>query len=249
MENIIKFKSVKSIIEHLKEIGTDKHKESVAKLGIPVSHAAGVPTSIVRKLAKKIGRNQDLALGLWHTGLHEAQLLAVLIAEHKQTTPEFIRSWLEDIRSWDLCDHLCNNLIIYMDFIREEIPMWAMDHRQFFRRAAFSTMACLVIHGKTTLDDINLFLELIREGSHDNRNYVKKSVSWALREIGKSSLSGNDKAVSLACDLIDNGNRAQRWVGKDAMKELETLVQVPERRRLLTSNSKMGKKALDLDNY
>ncbi|MBM7855725.1 3-methyladenine DNA glycosylase AlkD [Desulfohalotomaculum tongense] len=240
----VELDSTEKIIEYLKTFASEKYKLNVAELGIPIHHALGVATANVRKTAKKIGTNHELAAELWDAGYRETRLLAVLIADPKKTTPELIESWLKDVKSWDLCDHLCNNLIRYVEKAKGKITEWAYDHREFFKRAAFSTIACLVIHEDFSSEELDHFLKLIKECSDDNQKYVKKSISWALREIGKYGSAEHDKAVILASELIENGTKAQRWIGKDAMKELENLVQVPERRRLLPANSKMGKKAL-----
>ncbi len=235
--------SVPEIIGYLKTIGTEAHKKSVGRMGVPTDMAIGIPTARIRKLGKQIGRNQKLALDLWKSGFHEAKLLAVLVAQPDKMTEAVIENWLEDVVSWDLCDHLCNNLFRHMPSCIEKIPNWARDNREFFRRAAFSLIAMLAIHQPDIADDvIELYLALIRDYASDSRNYVKKAISWALREIGKKDFSTQEKAIVLAAELCERTNRAERWVGKNALKELETLVEIPERSRLLSSHTKMGSK-------
>lgn len=235
--------SVAEIIAYFQTIGSESHKKSLARLGVQTDTAIGIPVPTIRKLGKKIGRNQKLALDLWQAGLHETKLLAVLVAEPEEMSPLIVEKWLLDVVSWDLCDHLCNNLIIYIPACVEKIYVWAQDPREFFRRAAFSTIAMIMIHHKNIPDEqIDDYLLLIRDYANDSRNYVKKAVSWALREIGKRSFYAQEKAIILAAELSGSTSSAERWVGKDALKELETLVEVPERRRLIPSHTTMGKK-------
>lgn len=241
--------SVQQIIEVLKSLGTESHKKNVGRMGVPTDTAIGVSTTIIRKLAKQIGRNQNLALDLWKSGFHEARLLAVLVAEPDQVTEAVISDWLEDVVSWDLCDHLCNNLFRYLPSCQQQIPSWAKDDRQFFRRAAFSLIANIAIHQSDFSDEqIELYLTLIRDYASDPRNYVKKAICWALREIGKNNFSTQEKAIILAAELGEGVNSTERWVGKNALKELETLIEVPERRRLLSSQTKTGSRPRNFSN-
>jgi 3-methyladenine DNA glycosylase AlkD len=235
--------SVPEIIAYLQSIGNESHKKSLGRLGIQTDNAMGVPTPSIRKLAKNVGCNQKLALDLWQAGFHETKLLAVLVADPMQMSEAVVEEWLLDVVSWDLCDHLCNNLIIYIPSCVDRIPIWAQDQREFFRRTAFSAIAMIMIHHKNIPDEqIDDYLSLIRDYASDSRNYVKKAISWALREIGKRHFSAQDKSIILAAELAQSANIGECWVGKDALKELETLVAVPKRRRLVPAHTKMGKK-------
>jgi 3-methyladenine DNA glycosylase AlkD len=233
--------SVQEIIGYLKSIGAESHKKSLGRMGVPTDTVIGIPTTKIRKLGQQIGRNQKLALDLWKSGFHEARLLAVLVAEPAKMSETAIEDWLEDIVSWDLCDHLCNNLVLHMPSCAQKISVWAKDDREFFRRAAFSSIVYIVIHQPDIADDqLDQYLALIRDYASDPRNYVKKAISWALREIGKKDFSAQEKAILLATELCEATGSAERWVGKDVLKELKTLVAVPGRRRLLSSQTKMG---------
>ncbi|HEY9800304.1 MAG TPA: DNA alkylation repair protein [Leptolyngbyaceae cyanobacterium] len=235
--------SVPEIIAYLQSIGSESHKKSLRRLGVQTDNAMGVPTPIIRQLAKKVGRNQKLALDLWQAGFHETKLLAVLVADPKEMSATVVEDWLLDVATWDLCDHLCNNLTIHLPDCVARIAVWAKDEREFFRRAAFSAIAMIMIHHKNIPNEqIDSYLVLIREYASDSRNYVKKAISWALREIGKRHFAAPDKAIILATELAQSTSSAERWVGKDALKELETLVAVPESRRLVPSHTKMGRK-------
>jgi len=238
--------STKDVIARLRAAGSAKHKASAARLGIPSDKSFGAPVPEIRKLGKQIGRNQKLAEALWKSGYHEARLLAVLIAEPEAMTEALVDRWLGDVVSWDLCDHLCSNLLIDVPFAAKRIPVWAKDEREFVRRAAFALMNSLSIHRtEIAKGRVGQNLKLIRAYAHDPRNYVKKAVSWALREIGKRERDYGvlDEALALATELSQSKNAAERWVGKDALKELETLVAVKGRRRLVSSKTKSGRKA------
>jgi 3-methyladenine DNA glycosylase AlkD len=235
--------TTREIVEYLKGIGSESHKASVGRMGIPLENALGVPTANIRKLGKQIGKNSDLAQELWASGFHEARLLAVLTADPTQFSTTNIEQWLNDIMSWDLCDHLCKNLLLQIPYCITQIEGWAHDSREFIRRSAFTLIASMAIHQPAMVKDrVDGYLELIRDGAADGRKYVKKAVSWALREIGKSGFEMHEPAILLAYELCESEDRTECWVGKTALKELETLVSVPERRRLISSDSKMGRR-------
>lgn len=237
-------RGVGEIIAHLESLGSPARRKSLSRVGGPSNSTLGVSTKDVRQLGKELGKNQELARSLWDTGIHEARLLAVLVAEPSKMTVSDIEKWLRDVETWDLCDHLCNNLARSVPKVKSHLALWAESPREFTKRAAFSTIASLVIHDPHLSDEeINEYLELIRTHADDKRNYVKKSISWALREIGKRNYDCHILALDLARELSDSESTAARWIGKDAISELVTLVAVPERQRLLTSNSKMGAKA------
>lgn len=234
------------IIANLRAHGSEEHRASKARLGVPLNAALGVPLPVIRQMGKELGRNQTLAVGLWHSGVHEARLLAALVAEPDKMTVKLVEEWLSDIVSWDLCDHLCNNLLVRMPLCIPLIPKWAKDEREFVRRTAFSLICNLSIH-QTQVEKalVREHLHLIRRYAHDGRNYVKKAVSWALREIGKKDkdYGALADARALAEELTKSQNAAERWVGNDALKELSTLVSVPGRKRLVSNKTKSGGRA------
>lgn len=229
------------IIDELFSMASEKYKENVIKMKIPEENSIGVSTGDIRQLAKKIGKSGELAFELWKTGYHEARLLAVLLFDKKTVTDEDIEHLMDDVISWDLCDHLCKNLIIkrkdYDHFIRK----WIDSPHTYKKRAAFTLMASSAIHDKNlsgeTIDD---YLKLIRENSQNEHEHIKKAVSWALREIGKIDFDCNEKALLLAHDLMENGNKTQVWIAKDVRKEIENVVKVDGRKRLISADSKMG---------
>lgn len=230
------------ILSELRTMSSEKYKANVVKLGIPEACSIGVSTADVRKLAKKAGKDNAMAHELWNTGYHEARLLAVLVIDKKKFTLQEGEAFMHDVISWDLCDHLCKNLLIKLKGYEDLIEKWCDAEAVYVKRAAYTLMASAAIHEKNPENEtLDHYLSLIRTYSDDEREHVKKSVSWALREIGKRDFDYQEKAVLLAHELIENGDKAQKWIGKDALKELEKLVKVEGRGRLIASDSKMGK--------
>lgn len=232
----------RDIISELRSNASEAHKKNVVRMGIPEEYSMGVPTPVIRKLAKTIGISHETAFGLWRTGYHEAKLLAVLLFDNKKITPEDVEYLISDVASWDLCDHLCKNLIIRQKDCHRYITAWITSSRTYKKRAAFTLMASSAIHGKDSSGDrLDEYLNLIREHSQDGNEHVKKAASWALREIGKKDFNYCEKALLVAYDLKENGNRTQVWIAKDAVKELENLVKTDGRSRLISAGTKMGR--------
>ncbi|SFC40912.1 DNA alkylation repair protein [Clostridium uliginosum] len=230
------------VVSELKSLSSEKYKANVIKMGIPESSSIGVSTGDIRKLAKGIEKSNEFAYELWRTGYHEAKLLAVLVFDKKHISLHSVEQLMNDVCSWDLCDHLCKNLIIKLKGYKELVESWCNSKETYTKRAAFTLMASAVIHEKSISEDIiDNYLKLISEYSNDEREHVKKAVSWALREIGKRDYKYQEKAILLAYELKENGNKSQVWIAKDALKELEKLVRVEGRGRLISSDSKMGK--------
>ncbi|WP_455058206.1 DNA alkylation repair protein [Jutongia sp.] len=153
-----------------------------------------------------------------------------------------IKKLICDVQSWDLCDHLCKNLIIKLKSYDEFISNWMTSTHIYKKRAAFTLIASSVVHNKTiTNDTLDDYLHIIQEYSDSEHEHVRKAISWALREIGKKDFTYNEKAILLAHELKESGNKNKMWIAKDALKELETLVKVEGRGRLISSNSKMGR--------
>lgn len=229
------------IIAELQANASEKYKANVVKMGIPQEYSIGVSTAVVRSLAKKCGKSNELAFALWQSGYHEAKLLAVLIFEKKSISLEEIEPLFGDVHSWDLCDHLCKNLIIQVKDYESLISKWVVSTETYKKRAAFTLIASSVIHNKElTTDTLDYYLNIIRDYSNDDREHVRKAVSWALREIGKKDYNYNEKALLLAYELKNTGSKSQVWIAKDAIKELENLVKVDGRERLISINTQMG---------
>lgn len=230
------------ILEELKSQASDKYKANVVRMGIPEECSIGVSTSVVRSLAKKAGKSNESAFELWETGFHEARLLAVLMFQPKELTPNDIERLISDVISWDLCDHLCKNLIMKRKDYAYFICEWITSAEIYRKRAAFTLIASSVIHDKKITEEIlDSYLNLIRDYSGQEHEHIKKAASWALREIGKKDFDYNEKALLLAYDLKENGNKTQVWIAKDAIKELENLVKAEGRTRLISADTQMGR--------
>lgn len=229
------------IIKELKANASEKYKANVTKMGIPDEYSIGVSTAVVRAIAKKAGKSNELARELWSSGYHEAKLLAVLVFDKKTLSHEDIEKLILDVQSWDLCDHLCKNLIIKLKDYDEFISKWVTSTHTYKKRAAFTLIASSVIHNKVIANDnLDDYLRIIQEYSDSEQEHVRKAISWALREIGKRDFNYNEKAVLLAHEMKESGNKNKMWIARDALKELETLVKVEGRGRLISSNTKMG---------
>ncbi|MCD4732982.1 DNA alkylation repair protein [bacterium] len=213
--------TVEEILRWFKEHGSEHNREGMGRFGINVERAFGVSLTPVRGLAKELGRNQPLAEELWQTSFHEARLLASLIAEPKLVTRELAESWAMDFNSWDLVDICCNHLLRKTSLAWGLVRDWPSREETFVRRAGYVMMAVLAVHDKAAADETFLtLLPIIEAGATDERNFVKKAVNWALRQIGKRNLSLNAAAVKSATRLGESENRAARWVGKNAHREL-----------------------------
>ncbi|WP_411328756.1 DNA alkylation repair protein [Anaerofustis stercorihominis] len=229
------------IINELKKMSDEKYKKNIIKLGIPEDRCIGVPMADLRKFSKNIKKDNDLARELWISGYHEAMLLSVLIMDKKSVTLEYIEEIMNDVISWDLCDHLCKNIIIKIKGYEDLIYKWSSSEKLYYKRAAFTLIASYVIHNKKADDEaLNKMLQIIEENSDDDREHVKKAVLWALKEIGKKDMEWKDKAAKVSNKLISSGIKSKVWIGNNALKELNTLVKVEGRTRLISNKSKMG---------
>ena len=178
--------TVADVIKVLKQKADPTKVSGMQRFGINVESAFCVSIPTLRKLAKQIGHNHSLALGLWASGVHEARILAGMIDDPAQVTEQQMEAWVCDFNSWDLCDQVCSNLFDRTKFAYEKACKWAERKEEFVKRAGFALMACLVVHDKKASDILLVeFFPFIVEGSTDPRNFVKKAVNWALRQIGK----------------------------------------------------------------
>jgi 3-methyladenine DNA glycosylase AlkD len=234
---------VVKLLQQLRAAGTDKRRASAARVGIPMENAFGVSVGEIRSIARTLRGRHALAEPLWDTGIHEARVLATMVADPKTIRPAAIERWLRDVVSWDLCDHLCGNLIRKRADAPSLVRRWIGSPRLYVRRAAFAVIAELAVHGKT-LDDTILddFTQLVVEHAGDPRPHARQAASWALRSIGKRDPAKHDRALQAAAELLATDDATKRWVGRDAMRELESLIKVAERGRLLSAKSRTGRK-------
>lgn len=210
-------------IERLRELGDPKAVQGMARYGIQSSKSFGVSVPKLRTLAKEISRDHQLALELWKTGLHDARLLATMIDDPAKVTIAQMDRWVRDFDSWDVVDGCCGNLFDKTPFAVAKAREWCRREEEFVKRAGFVLMAELAVHDKEADDKVFLdFLPLIVGGTSDKRNFVKKAVNWALRQIGKRNAKLNRAAVSAASEIqkIDSGTA--KWIASDALRELQS---------------------------
>jgi len=208
-------------VKWLEQKGTRRTVEGMARYGIQAKRAFGVTVGTLRAFAKSLGKDQTLSLKLWETGWYEARLLAAFVGDPQQVTRRQMNAWASGFENWADCDTVCFCLFDRSPFAWELAPRWAVSPREFVKRGGFVLMACLAAHDKVSPDERFLpFLPMIEKGASDDRNFVKKGVSWALRMIGRRSRSLHAAALPVAKRLSLSKEAAPRWIGKDALKEL-----------------------------
>ncbi len=193
--------TIEEIIFELKKHShsNSKDKQGMARFGINPERALGVRAPVLRLLAKKIGKDHKLASGLWKTKIHEARILASMIDEPEKVTAKQTDQWVKCFNSWDLCDQCCINLFSKLPFAWEKAIDWSKKEEEFERRAGFALMACLAWQNKKANDEKFVkFFPIIKKYANDERNFVKKAVNWALRQIGKRNRTLNKQAINLA---------------------------------------------------
>jgi 3-methyladenine DNA glycosylase AlkD len=215
-------KDAEAVVEELRHLGRKKHRDGMARFAIPSDRAFGVPMGEIRKLAKKIGKDHALAQALWATGFYEARLLAAFVDEPARVTPGQMDRWCRDFDSWAVCDTVCFHLFDRTPHAFRKIARWSTRKGEFQKRAAFALLASVGAHDRKTGDmPFARCLPLIERGATDDRNFVKKGVSWALRVVGRRSPALHKASIGLAKRLAGSPHPAARWVGKDALRDLE----------------------------
>ncbi|MBZ0165047.1 MAG: DNA alkylation repair protein [Notoacmeibacter sp.] len=208
------------ILAHLESLSSAENRAGMARYGINTQKAFGVSNAVLRPLARQVGRDHERALALWESGWREARVLAAFTDEKQKVMPEQARAWAKDFNSWEIVDHAAD-LFADTDCWTELVQEFAADEREFVRRCAFAMLAWAAMHRKKMPDsEILAFLSLIEAHAGDPRNYVRKAVNWALRQIGKRSLACHGPALALAERLAASHDKTERWIGKDAAKEL-----------------------------
>lgn len=212
---------VTAVLKWLERRGTKRNREGMARFGIVAPKVFGVSVSDLRVYAKTLGRDHALALALWKTGWYEARMLAAFVDEPARVTPAQMDRWAKDFDNWAVCDHNCFHLFDKTPHAYAKVPAWARSKDEFVKRAAFALVASLALHDKKA-DDAKFatFLPLIERASVDERNFVKKGVSWALRGIGHRNPKMRAEALDVARRLAASDVPSSRWVGKDAIRDL-----------------------------
>lgn len=211
----------KEIIEWIKRNGNPKNVEGMGRFGISTKNTFGVSIPALRKKAGQIGKNQQLSLELWESGVHEARLLAGFIGDAEKLTEKQMESWVRDFDSWDICDQICSNLFDKTAFAYDKAIEWTSRKEEFVKRAGFVLMASLSVHDKNAKNKtFERFLPIIKRETDDERNFVKKAVNWALRQIGKRNFSLNAAAIKTAEEILKKESKSARWIACDALREL-----------------------------
>lgn len=212
--------STPDIIAHLRTLRDEANIAGMGRYGIETGTALGISNAVLRPLARRIRRNHDRALELWDSNIREARLLAAFTDEPGKVSVEQARRWAGDFNSWEIVD-TTSDLFAEAGLQSVLIPEFAADEREFVRRTAFAMIAWSAVHMKTEPDTTLLaWLPLIEQHAGDPRNFVRKAVNWALRQIGKRNAHCHAPALALAERLAASDDKTARWIGRDAVKEL-----------------------------
>lgn len=216
------FSDVAGIIDHLGTLRSEENIAGMGRFGIVTETALGISNPDLQKIARMVKHNHARALELWKTGIREARMVAIYTAEPKLLTSAEAHSWADDFTSWEIVDAAAD-LFTEVPFWPDLIAEFAEDEREFVRRTAFAMIAGASVHLKKEPDATLIgYLHLIEKHSTDPRNFVKKAVNWALRNIGKRSLVCHEPALALAQKLAASDDKIACWIGKDAVKELSS---------------------------
>ena len=217
-----KDKRVEEILAKLKTMADPKQLAQEQRLGIETKDGLGISIWDLRKLAKEMGKDQELAEKLWGSGIREARLLAGYIADPQKISESTIEKWVADFNSWDLVDQV-SDAFLFSPYAYQKAMEWSEREEEFVKRTAFVLMAGLAFYDKDASNEqLSEFLPIIRREASDERNFVKKAISWALRNLGKRNAVLNRKAIATAKDIANSDSKSARWVAKDALKELQS---------------------------
>ncbi len=211
------------IIEELESLKNPEDIAGMARFGIKSNKAYGVRMPELTSITREVGKNHQLAEELWEHGYTETRILACMVDDPKEVTEEQMERWALEFNSWDVCDQCCMKLFRKTPYAYQKIEEWSARDEEFVKRAAFTLITTLAVHDKKAGDEKfeELFSLIIRE-SNDERNFVKKAVNWALRQIGKRNLDLNSKAIEVAEEINQLDSRSAKWIAKDALQELKS---------------------------
>ncbi len=213
--------TVQEVIIELEALSTPEHFAKLSYFGIKDDKALGVKIPLIRQLAKRIGKNHELALELWKTEIHEARLLATMIEKPEMVSENQFDSWVQDFNSWDICDQCCG-LLVRTPFVLSKIEAYSEAKEEFVKRTAFVLICALVIYNKKAKNELFYpFFGLIEREAWDDRNFVRKAVNWALRQIGKRNEALRLKAIECAERILNQGAKSVRWIATDALRQLK----------------------------
>lgn len=217
--------TVERAFAELRRNGSRYNVEGMVRFGIRSADIFGVSKPILDKIARAIGKNHELGLQLWQTRNHDARLLGMLICEPARVTGKQMEAWAKEFDNWDVCDGTCCHLFAAAGPAWKKSLSWTRRKNEFEKRAGFALIAYLAVHDKTAVDEqFSPYLQAIERESWDDRNFVRKAVNWALRNIGKRNRRLNRDAIDCAERIRAAGTRAGRWIAADALRELQSEV-------------------------
>ena len=219
--------SSEEILRKLQAMESPKDREGMARFGINPENTLGISIYKLRPMAKEIIKSgadrHKLALELWSSGIHESRILAVFVDDPKLVTESQMESWASDFDSWDVCDQATTSLFDQTEFAWKKVFEWAKRDDEFVKRGAFVMIAGLAVHDKKAIDEkFKELFPIIKKASTDERNFVRKAVNWALRNIGKRSMNLNRSAIECAKEIQKIDSKAARWIAADALRELQS---------------------------
>ncbi len=216
--------NVGEIVTYFETNRSDVNREGMARFGIRVDHAYGISMVDLRSLAKKIGKDHQLALDLWETGFHESRILSTIIDVPALVTDDQMERWVSAFDSWDICDQCCSNLFSRTPFAVRKAKEWSLRDEEYVKRAGFVMIAALAVHDKKAENSLFLeFLDLIdSDAADDDRPFVRKAVNWALRQVGKRNVNLQEAAILSAESIRSRGTKSARWIAADALRELRS---------------------------
>ena len=218
-----KLESKEAALAHLRALSDPDATDGMARFGINTRRALGLSIPVLRDTGRRIGRNQAIAEGLWRSGVHEARILATMVAEPGACDATLLERWVADLDSWDLTDQFCFNLVRRTANPYPTAQRWCRRPETYVRRAGFALIAGLAVHDKGAPDTrFRDLLPAIDAAADDDRNFVKKAVNWALRQIGKRNAALNASAIGCAERLAARPEKSARWIGRNALRELES---------------------------
>lgn len=238
--------SAADLIEQLRARSSKDPFDVAAKRMVPAEMVIGVSTSDVRALAKTTAKDRSLAEKLWSSQFIEAKALAILLLPPKRIDNALIETWVAELNDWSTCDLFVKAIMARRADALDWSVKWASNPRLYTKRAGLALMANYCMRAEIFADDVSTtIISTIRQSAPDDRDHVRQASCWALREFGKSNTDSHELACILALELIDSGHAEMAWVGRCAYRELEDLIKVTERRRLISRKSKTGMKYAD----
>jgi 3-methyladenine DNA glycosylase AlkD len=212
------------VLGQLRSVADASRLPGMARYRINTERAIGVSMPLIRSVARSAGKDHQLALDLWETGIHEARILACLVDRPKWVCEDQMDQWVLGFDSWDLCDQVCSNLFERTPFAVAKAFEWAGRDEEFVRRAGFVLMCALAQKSSKTADDtLATFFPVIARHAGDGRNFVKKALNWALRQIGKKNENLRLQAISVAQEIAKQPTPSARWIARDALRELQLI--------------------------